>query len=94
MPEGKQELVAVRATQSNQIGIEGQQKQRRQMLIALGILVLALVAAPAKRLALLVRRSSIQSYSFRKVGTEYRADPDAIKQHYLGKNNPTNRGKG
>src|SRR5205807_799912 len=43
MPEGKQELVAVRATQSNQTGVEIQQKQRRQMLIALGILVLALL---------------------------------------------------
>jgi TonB family protein len=43
MPEGKQELVAVRATPSNQTGIEVQQKQRRQMLIALGILVLAVL---------------------------------------------------
>src|ERR1041384_2935169 len=43
MPEGKQDLVAVRATPSNQTGVEVQQKQRRQMLIALGILVLALL---------------------------------------------------
>src|SRR5882724_13112393 len=43
MPEGKQELVAVRAGQSNPTGVELQQKQRRQMLIALAILLLALV---------------------------------------------------
>jgi len=39
MPEVKQELVVVRATQ--QAGAEVQQKQRRQMLVAFGILLLA-----------------------------------------------------
>ena len=52
MPEGKQELVAVRVTQS--IGTDGQQKQRRQMLIALGILFWLCCAPVVKRLALLV----------------------------------------
>ena len=41
MPEGKQELVAVRV--GHQDGVDVQQKQRRQMLIALGILLLAVV---------------------------------------------------
>ena len=41
MPEGKQELVAVRV--GHQAGADGQQKQRRQMLMALGILLLAVV---------------------------------------------------
>jgi len=41
MPEVKQELVAVRA--GHQASVEVQQKQRRQMLIALGILLLAVV---------------------------------------------------
>jgi TonB family protein len=43
MPEGKQELVAVRIAQTNQTGLDVQQKQRRQMLIALAILLLALI---------------------------------------------------
>ena len=43
MPEGKQELIGVRAAQSNHAGAEVQLKQRRQMLIALGILFLALI---------------------------------------------------
>ncbi len=43
MPEGKQELVAVRAGQVTQTGADVQQKQRRQMLMALGILLLALL---------------------------------------------------
>jgi len=41
MPESKQELVAVRV--GHQPGADVQQKQRRQMLIALGILLLAVV---------------------------------------------------
>src|SRR5215467_4960264 len=41
MPEGKQELVAVRV--GHQAAADVQQKQRRQMLIALGILLLAVV---------------------------------------------------
>lgn len=41
MPESKQELVAVRV--GHQAGVDLQQKQRRQMLIALGILLLAVV---------------------------------------------------
>src|SRR6185312_12576396 len=41
MPEGKQELVAVRV--AHQADAEIQLKQRRQMLIALGILLLAVV---------------------------------------------------
>jgi len=43
MPEGKQELIAVRMPQSNQASAVVQQKQRRQMLIALAILLLALI---------------------------------------------------
>ena len=43
MPEDKQELIAVRVPQSNQAGVEVQQKQRRQMLIAAGILFFALL---------------------------------------------------
>lgn len=43
MPEGKQELIAVHVPQNNHAGAEVQQKQRRQMLIALGILLLALL---------------------------------------------------
>src|ERR1051326_1663757 len=41
MPESKQELVAVRV--GHQAGTDVQQKQRRQMLVALGILLLAVV---------------------------------------------------
>ena len=41
MPEGKQELVAVRV--GHQPDADVQQKQRRQMLIALGILLLAVI---------------------------------------------------
>lgn len=41
MPEGKQELVAVRIV--HQADADVQQKQRRQMLIALGILLLAVL---------------------------------------------------
>lgn len=41
MPEGKQELVAVRVGPQADAGV--QQKQRRQMLIALGILLLAVL---------------------------------------------------
>jgi len=43
MPEGKQELVAVRAAQTNSTGLDLQQKQRRQMLLALAILLLAVI---------------------------------------------------
>ncbi len=43
MPEGKQELVAVPVAQAEQPSFDVQHKQRRQMLIALGILLLAVI---------------------------------------------------
>jgi protein TonB len=47
MPEGKQEMIAAR-TQTNQVGLDVQQRQRRQMLIATAILLLALILVMLK----------------------------------------------